>query len=154
MKKIFKGLLFGSCTFSLNEFTPATENSIGTHDDALALVKVAVTFHHVNGLQATLREANHADNQFSLKDLQVIAVDTDGTILAHGEPSRVGKNLLKCQDAKEIFINPEFIRLANRNASKGFVHYRSLNRFTKVPQLMCAYLEKHEDVYWVCGYRL
>lgn len=151
MNNIFKGLVFGSCTFGLTEFTPATPHATGSRDEALALVKIALVYHEAHGLQAALAQANRIDSQFSLKDLHVMAVDTNGQVLAHVDPGKVGKNLLKCRDARGIFINKEFIRLGGSEDGKGWVQYQLPNRFTKELQNWCAYVEKHDDVYWVCA---
>ncbi len=154
MNNIFKGLVFGSCTFSLTEFAPGTPQAKGDRDEVLALVKIALIYHEEHGLAAALLEANRPDCQFSLKDLHVMAVDTDGTVLAHRDSTKVGKNLLKCRDARGIFINKEFIRIGGSAEGKGWVRYRMPDPFTKVPQHWCAYVERLNDVYWVCGYHL
>lgn len=148
MYKTLKALVFGSCTFGLTEFSPACSHPHGTRDEALALVKTALLYHEINGLPAALERANQAECQFQLKDLRVEAYDSNGTALAHGNPTRLGKNLLKIPEAKALFINPEFIKIGNSAEGKGWVQFQ-----VKGGVVMTAYVEKHDDVYWVCSYR-
>jgi hypothetical protein len=101
----------------------------------------------MHGLQAALARANQAESQFQLKDLRVEAYDSDGTALAHGTPAKLGKNLLKIPEAKALFINPEFIKIGHSAEGKGWVQFQ-----VKGGAAMQAYVERHEDVYWVCSY--
>ena len=126
----------------------------GTGEEAQALVKLAIEYQKLHGRSKALWEANKESGLFRVKDLYVFAYDGNGVSLAHPNVKFPGKNLIDLRDARGVYINREFIKTASTPKGHGWVTYYWPHAVTKIMEPKRSYVEKYQDVYWVCGYYL
>lgn len=123
----------------------------GTAKEAEAMVHKAIDFVKANGLEKTLHEINNPAGSLVDRDLYIAAADLDGKALAHGSnPRIIGKDLSALKDVNGKQIYKEVIAVA-RAKGKGWVDYTWPNPVTQKLEEKTAYLEKFQDVIFLCG---
>ena len=150
MKNIIKGLIFGLIVLGFT--SGAIAQPRGTKAEAESVVKAAIAYMKANGKEKALAEANKPDSTFRRADLYAFAYDKNGVNLAHSNQKMVGKNLIDMKDADGVEINKEFLKMGNSKEGHGWVNYRWPNPISKAVEAKESYVEKYEDVYWMCGY--
>ena len=77
----------------------AVAAEFGTKDEAVALVKKAVTFIKDQGSDKAYSEISNKSGPFIDRDLYVVVYGLDGKVLAHGANGKlIGKDMLDAQD--------------------------------------------------------
>src|SRR3981081_2221626 len=86
-------------------------------DDAVAMVKKAVTFIKEQGGEKAYPEITNKAGKFIDRDLYVVVYKLDGTVLAHGSNEKfVGKDLSDAQDVDGKLYVKERVELARQQA--------------------------------------
>ena len=94
-----KALQFVAAAALLTGVNVAVAAEFGTKDEAVALVKKAVTFIKDQGADKAYAEVSNKSGQFNDRDLYVVVYGLDGKVLAHGSNSKlIGKDMLDAQD--------------------------------------------------------
>lgn len=123
----------------------------GTAQEAEAMVHKAIDFTKANGLEKTLNEVNKPAGSLVDRDLYIAVADQEGKALAHGgNPRMIGKDLSSLTDVNGKQIYKEVIAVA-RAKGKGWVDYTWPNPVTKQLEAKTTYLEKFQDVIFLCG---
>ncbi len=150
MKKLIKGFVFGLLFCALGSVAVAADR--GTPEEAIAMVKKAVTYLKENGKDKAFAEfANIGNTQFHDRDLYVFVYDMNGNNVAHGNnPKMVGKNLLEMKDHDGVFIIKGFIDVA-KTKGKGWVDYKWPNPVTKALEQKSSYVENVDGLIIGCG---
>ncbi|WP_334189915.1 cache domain-containing protein [Noviherbaspirillum sp.] len=119
----------------------------GSADEAVAMVKKAVSYMKANGKDKAFAEfANPANTEFHDRDLYVFVYDMNGNNVSHGNnPKMVGKNLLEMKDHEGKYIIKGFIEVANAKG-KGWVDYKWPNPVTKAVESKSGYIEKVDNL--------
>jgi cytochrome c len=87
-------------------------------DDAVAMVKKAVTTIKAEGAEKAYAEFTSKDAKFIDRDLYVVVYQLDGTVLAHGSnPKFVGKDMSDAQDVDGKLYVKERVELAGKQGS-------------------------------------
>lgn len=149
MKNIFKTLMLALFALSLSGAALANESK-GTADEAMALVKKAGAYIKENGKDKAISAFNNPQGGFVKGDLYVFMLGTngDGITLAHGQNAKiVGKNMLELRSADNIYFVKEFLKTANSPAGKGWINYKWVNSVTKAVEDKSTYVERFGDVF-------
>lgn len=150
MKMLLKSALLAVFALMLNTAAVGAEK-VGA-DDAVALVKKAVSFLRANGKEKMLAEVNNPNGTLRDRELYIAINDGNGLTLAHGANARlVGKNVLDMKDTNGKFFIRSFIEIANAKG-KGWVDYTWPNPVTKNMEAKSTYVEKVDDLYISCGF--
>jgi cytochrome c len=122
-----------------------------TRDEAVALVKKAVSYIKQNGKEKALAEFNRPQGQFVDRELYIAALDLNGMMLAHGANARlVGKSLLDIKDVNgKAFVRTE-IEVAKTKGS-GWVDFEWVNPVNQKMEPRSAYLERVDDYFVLSG---
>jgi cytochrome c len=82
----------------------------GTKDEAIAMVKKAVTAIGKDGPEKTYSEVDAG--KFLDRDIYIVVLGLDGKILAHSvNPKQIGKNFLELQDVDGKFFIKEMVSI-------------------------------------------
>jgi len=121
----------------------------GTADEAVALVKKAVTLIKANGKEKAYATFTAQDPQFIDRDLYVFVSDLNGVTISHGaNPKLVGKDMSESADVDGKFWVKE--RIEKAKTQKTFwVDYKFTNPTTKKIEPKSSYCEIH-DAAMVC----
>jgi len=126
---------------------PALTADKGAKEEAVALVKKAVTFLQANGREKALAEFNNPKGQFVDRDLYVIVGDMQGKCLAHSfMPEFVGKDMMDVRDPDGRYITKERLELLQKSNS-AWQTYKYLSPLTKKMETKSMYLERVGDLY-------
>ncbi len=118
---LFQALMAGAA-FGQAKATPA---------EAKALTERAAARIKAVGPEKAFAEFNARDGKWLDRDLYVIAIGFDGTMLAHGtNKALVGKSMLELMDANGKIMTKEMIDVAKSKGS-GWVDYVWPNPVTK-----------------------
>lgn len=116
-----------------------------TRDEAVAFVNKAVAFVKANGKDKALAEFNDPKGKFIDRELYVVVVDLQGTVLANGANRKlVGKNLLQVKDLDGKSFVKEEIDVATGKGS-GWVEFRWNNPVTNKMEMRQVYLVRQDD---------
>jgi cytochrome c len=124
--------------------------SSATNDEAVAMVKKAVTAIKSEGPDKVYAEIDDPKGPFADRDLYIVVCRIDGLVLAHGaDKTRISVNVLhdKDVDGKE-FVN-ERMELAKTQPS-FWQSYKFMNPVTKQVEPKQMYCERLNDTV-VCG---
>jgi cytochrome c len=123
----------------------------GTADEAIALVKKAITYMKDNGKEKAYAEISKTNGQFVDRDLYVFVFDMTGKTMAHGaNPKLIDKNLIEMRDADGKYVLKSFLETANAKG-KGWIDYKWPNPISKAVEGKSTYIEKVGDVIVGCG---
>jgi cytochrome c len=116
-----------------------------TKDEAVAFVNRAVAYVKANGKDKALAEFNEPKGKFVDRELYIVVVDLQGTVLANGANRKlVGKNLLQVKDLDGKFFVKEEIEVATSKGS-GWVEFRWNNPVTSKMEMRQLYLVRNDD---------
>ncbi|MEA5098725.1 MAG: methyl-accepting chemotaxis protein, partial [Burkholderiaceae bacterium] len=125
--------------------------SIGTQDEALAMVQRAIGEIKTQGREEAFSEINNPLGQFTDRDLYVVVYDITGRNVAHGaNPKLIGQNLIDAKDGSGKLYVRERIELIKQHG-KGWQDYNFTNPITKKFEPKSMYLEQYEDLIVGCG---
>jgi len=114
-------------------------------DDAVAMVKKAVTTIKAEGAEKAYAEFTGKDAKFIDRDLYVVVYQLDGVVLAHGSnPKFVGKDMSDAQDVDGKLYVKERVELAGKQAS-FWQDYKFVNPVSKKVEPKQMYCEKLEN---------
>jgi signal transduction histidine kinase len=114
-------------------------------DDAIAMVKKAVTFIKEQGPEKAYPELTNKAGKFVDRDLYVVVYRLDGTVLAHGSNEKfVGKDLSDAQDVDGKLYVKERVELAGKQAS-FWQDYKFVNPVSKKVEPKQMYCERLDN---------
>ena len=114
-------------------------------DEAVAMVKKAVTFIKGQGAEKAYAEFTGKAANFIDRDLYVVVYQLDGKVLAHGSNAKfVGKDLIDAQDVDGKLYVKERVELAAKQLS-FWQDYKFVNPVTKKVEPKQMYCEKVEN---------
>lgn len=151
MKAIWKGIACAALGLALNAGAFAAER--GTADEAVALVKKAVSYIKANGKEKAFAEFNNTKGQFVDRNLYIFVYDLKGTNLAIGNGNSgkmVGKNLIDMRDAEGNYLIKGLISVATTKG-QGWFDYKWPNPANQSVELKSSYVEKLDDMLVGCG---
>jgi cytochrome c len=141
-------VLIGLLCWALNHSALAADG--GTADEAVAMVKSAITYYKENGRDKTIATIN-ARQQFIDRDLYVVIYDMQGKNLAHGANARmVNKDLLEMKDMDGKPYMRERIDLIKAKG-KGWQDYKFNNPVSQKIEPKTMYVERYDDLIFGCG---
>ncbi len=123
----------------------AATGEFGTKDEAVAMVKVAITFIKDQGPDKAYPEISSRTGKFVDRDLYVVVYGLDGKVLAHGGNAKlVGKDMLEAQDVDGKYFVKERTELA-RKQSSFWQDYKFVNPTTKKVEPKEMYCERLDE---------
>ncbi|WP_035064400.1 cache domain-containing protein [Nitratidesulfovibrio termitidis] len=129
----------------------ASAQSKGSKDEAVAMVKKAVTYLKANGRDKAFAEISNPQGMFVDRDLYVVVYDMQGKCLAHGANAKqVGKNLMELRDPDGKYFVKERVELGKTKAS-FWQDYKFANPQTKLIEPKSMYMERVDDLLVGCG---
>jgi cytochrome c len=124
---------------------------VGTKDEAVAMVKKAISFIKANGADKGYAEISNLKGQFVDRDLYVVVYDMTGKCLAHGANAKqVGRDLIDNKDVDGKEFVKERVEMMKKQAS-GWQDYKFRNPTTNQIEPKSMYIEKFNDVIVGCG---
>jgi cytochrome c len=119
--------------------------------DAVKIVKDAVAFYKINGMEKTLDALNDPKGPFVKGELYGFAFDENVVMLANSSaPDKLGQNMTDVPDSKGKKFRKEFIEVAKKDGS-GWVEYTFLNKVTAKEERKSSYVEKAGELIIGCG---
>ena len=123
----------------------AAAGSGASKDDAVAMVKAAVTFIKEQGPEKAYPEITSKTGKFRDRDLYVVVYQLDGKVLAHGSNEKfVGKDLIDAQDVDGKLYVKERVELAAKQPS-FWQDYKFVNPVDKKVEPKQMYCEKLDN---------
>src|SRR5579859_17899 len=114
-------------------------------DDAVAMVKKAVTFIKDQGADKAYAAFTGKDAKFIDRDLYVVVYQLDGKVLAHGSnPKFVGKDMSDAQDVDGKLFVKERVEMAAKQAS-FWQDYKFVNPVSKKVEPKEMYCERLDN---------
>lgn len=114
-------------------------------DDAIAMVKKAVTFIKEQGADKAYSEFTGKAAGFVDRDLYVVVYQLDGKVLAHGSNAKfVGKDLMDAQDVDGKLYVKERVEMAAKQPS-FWQDYKFVNPVSKKVEPKQMYCEKVDN---------
>lgn len=129
----------------------ASAAEFGTKDEAVAMVKNAVTFIKAEGAEKAYTEFTNKNPKFVDRDLYVVVFTMKGNVLAHGANSKmVGKDLSEAQDVDGKFYIKERLQLASAKPD-FWQDYKFTNPVTKKIEPKEMYCQKQDETIVCAG---
>lgn len=114
-------------------------------DEAVAMVKKAVSFIKEQGAEQAYSVFTGKDAKFIDRDLYVVVYQLDGKVLAHGSNAKfVGKDLIDAQDVDGKLYVKERVELAVKQGA-FWQDYKFVNPVSKKVEPKEMYCEKLEN---------
>ena len=121
-----------------------------TKDEAVAMVKKAVSAIKTEGADKAYAEISNPSGQFVDRDLYIVVYGLDGMVLAHGaDAKRIGTNQINDKDADGKEFVKERVDLAKAQPS-FWQEYKFMNPVTKKVEPKQMYCERLGETV-VCG---
>jgi cytochrome c len=116
-------------------------------DDAVALVKSAISYIKANGRDKAMAVLNDdPQGQFHHGELYVTVYDMNGISLANGVNKRlVGKSMMDLKDPDGVYITRERIKMIKEKGS-GWLEFKWPNPATKQIETKLMYSERVDDL--------
>ena len=121
-------------------------------EEAQSVCEMITATQKAYGKEKTLAKANNPNGDFQKTGVYVFAYDASALTLAHPDPDQVGKSLADMQGVNGRAIKQEIVHIGDSKDGTGWIRYDWPNAVSKSLNTMVSYIEKFEDVYWVCGY--
>lgn len=132
-------------------FTPVFAAEHGSADEAVAMVKRAVSYIKANGPEKSYEEFTNGKS-FKDRDLYVIVYDLNGKNLAQGaNPKLVGKDLINLKDPDGFPLIQKFVELAKTKGSGWVEGYKFMNPVSQKMEKKAMYLERVGETFVGCG---
>ncbi|MES2261719.1 MAG: cache domain-containing protein [Pseudomonadota bacterium] len=152
VKKITQLTLLAGLAFGLYETAYASER--GNAEEAVELVKKAVTYYKVNGKKKMMEEINRGrQGTLSYKEMYLIAGNlTPSPTLAHGgNPKLINKDLTELTDVDGLKVGKRILDIANSREGRGWFDYQWPDPVANVVSRKSTYVERVDDFYIGCG---
>ena len=138
-------LLFSGLTAMFVFTSVATASDGAGKDDAIAMVKKAVSFIKEQGAEKAYPEFTGKAANFIDRDLYVVVYQLDGKVLAHGSNAKfVGKDMSDAQDVDGKLYVKERVEMAAKQPS-FWQDYKFVNPVSKKVEPKQMYCEKLEN---------
>jgi len=122
-----------------------------TEQDAKAMVTKAVAFYKAHGKDKTIEETKNPKGQFLKGDAYLNIFSLEGVMLANPVNVKlIGSSLTTAIDADQKPFGKEMIELAKTKGS-GWVEYKWSNPVSKKIEHKISYVQKVDDIFFVCG---
>jgi signal transduction histidine kinase len=129
---------------------PATGAEFATKEEAVAMVKKAVSRIKEQGSDNAYSEISTKGGSFHDRDLYITVIDLDAKVLAHGQrQDLIGKTLIDIKDPDGTLFMKERVELARKNQS-FWQNYKFMNPATKQVEPKQMYCERLNETA-VCG---
>ncbi len=113
-----------------------------TKDEAIAMVKKAVSLIKEQGADKAYPELNNKSGKFVDRDLYVVVYQLNGTVLVHGSNEKlIGKDMMEMQDVDGKLYIKERVELAQKQAS-FWQDYKFVNPTSKKVEPKQMYCER------------
>jgi len=124
---------------------------MGTADEAIDLVKKAVTAIKERGRADTFADISNPLGGYTDRDLYVVVYDINGKNHAHGANAKlIGQDLINAKDGAGNPFVRDRVEIAKTQGS-GWQNYSFLNPVSKQIEPKSMYLEKYDDLIVGCG---
>lgn len=134
---------------ALASAAPAAD--VGTPDEAVAMVKKAVTYYKANGKDKAFAAFNDPKGPFIDRDMYILVLDSNMVMVAHGaNPRMIGKSVGAMKDADDKPFGKQFSDIG-KGKGTGWIDYKWPNPVTKVIDAKSTYVEKVDDLLIGCG---
>lgn len=133
----------------------ATAAEFATKDEAVAMVKQAVSFIKESGVDKAYPEISNKKGRFTDRDLYVVVYGLDGKVLAHGANEKlIGKDMIDAQDVDGKYFVKERTELARKQA-EFWQDYKFVNPTNKKVEPKQMYCVRNDETAVCAGvYRL
>lgn len=113
-----------------------------TKEEAIAMVRRAITFIKEQGPSKAYAEISNKAGQFIDRDLYVVVYGLDGKVHAHGANEKlIGRDMIDAQDVDGKFFVRERVELARKQPS-FWQDYKFVNPVTKKVEPKQMYCER------------
>ena len=145
MFKVVTAALFA---ITLAVSAPAAASSVGTPDEAVAMVKRVQQKFQSDGQEATFKAVSDAKTpEFHDRDLYPFVYDLNGVNVAHGaRPALIGKSLISMKDQDGKYLIQEMIGIAKGSGS-GWIDYKWPNPISNRIEDKTSYVERMGDYF-------
>lgn len=129
------------------------EREFGNKNDAIALVREAVSHIAAAGVASFVEEVNkQSRGRFIDRDLYLLVIDiTSGNLIAHGNnPRLIGTDGVQTRDADGKLFAKEMVATAINHGS-GWVDYRFPHPLTQELKSKSSYVENASGLVIACG---
>jgi cytochrome c len=138
-------LLVSSLTAMLSFAGVAAAANGANKEEAVSMVKKAVTFIKEKGAEKAYTEFTGKAANFIDRDLYVVVYQLDGKVLAHGSNAKfVGKDLIDAQDVDGKLYVKERVEMAAKQPN-FWQDYKFVNPVSKKVEPKQMYCEKVEN---------
>ncbi|MES2262652.1 MAG: cache domain-containing protein [Pseudomonadota bacterium] len=122
-----------------------------TRDDAIRFVGKAVAHIRQHGKERALQDFNNAHGPFVERELYIVVLDMNGTLLADGlNPKLVNKSLRDVRDINGKYFVREELKLAIEKG-KGWVDFHWPNPASGALETRSSYFERVDDYIVLTG---
>lgn len=129
---------------------PALATGGATKDEAVAMVKKAVSYIKSEGVEKAYAAFDDKQGKFIDRDLYIVVYGMDGKVLAHGANAKlIGRDMIDAQDVDGVYFVKDRVAMAAKNP-EFWQDYKFVNPTTKKVEPKQMYCEKL-DATIVCG---
>jgi hypothetical protein len=119
--------------------------------DAEAIVRKAIAYAKVNGVEKALHEISNPAGQFKEGALYIFVYDLNGNVMAHGaNANMIGKNLINTRDIDGNLYVMNLINLA-KTKGKGWLSYKFPDPATHKIESKIACVELYDGLVYGSG---
>ncbi|MEN9867318.1 MAG: hypothetical protein RL748_2908 [Pseudomonadota bacterium] len=151
MRAILAHLTLGLVTAIASSTCQANLSEQDRRAEAQAMCETITATQKAYGKEKTLTKANNPNGDFQKQGLHVFAYDAATLTLAHPNPDLVGKNLLDLNHEAAMLLKKEISRIGDNKDGNGWLNFSWANG-SKTPDQVTSYIERFDDVYWVCAF--
>jgi len=157
MKKIYLVMLASLLVFVFGTdlaFAQKDKMLKGTKEEAVEMVKKAVTLYKKVGREKAFEAMNDPKGEFQYKDLYIWVIDLDANGLCVARPvfrQLIGQELCDFVDADGKYFMKEACELG-KTKGMGWVDYKWANPLTKRNEEKSTYFECVKNICFFCGF--
>lgn len=143
-------LVFAFLVLAMSFGAPAAEPR-ANKDEAVTMVKKAIDYLRQNGKEKAFADFNAPQGKFVDRELYIVVLDMNGTVLAHGtNPKLIGKSLMDIKDMHGKAFVREQVEVAKTKGS-GWVDSEWVNPVSQKMEPRSTYLERSGDYFVLSG---
>ena len=143
-------LVFAFLALAMSFGAPAAEPR-ASKDEAVAMVKKAIDYLRQNGKEKAFADFNAPQGKFVDRELYIVVLDMNGTVLAHGtNPKLIGKSLMDIKDMHGKAFVREQVEVAKTKGS-GWVDFHWNNPVSQKMEPRSVFLERVGDYIVLSG---
>ena len=143
-------LVFAFLTLAMSFGAPAAEPR-ASKDEAVAMVQKAIDYLRQNGKDKAFADFNAPQGKFVDRELYIVVLDMNGTVLAHGtNPKLIGKSLMDIKDMHGKAFVREQVEVAKTKGS-GWVDFHWNNPVSQKMEPRSVFLERVGDYIVLSG---